>query len=43
MDDLRACFFGDSLTLGQGDDSGLGWPGRVFAAARADGGRPVRR
>jgi lysophospholipase L1-like esterase len=37
MDDLRACFFGDSLTLGQGDDTGLGWPGRVFAAARADG------
>ncbi|BDQ35124.1 GDSL-type esterase/lipase family protein [Pseudodesulfovibrio portus] len=23
------CFFGDSLTLGFGDPSGLGWPGRV--------------
>ncbi|MCJ2166315.1 GDSL-type esterase/lipase family protein [Pseudodesulfovibrio sp. S3-i] len=24
------CFFGDSLTLGFGDDSGLGWPGRIM-------------
>ncbi|QGY40176.1 G-D-S-L family lipolytic protein [Pseudodesulfovibrio cashew] len=23
------CYFGDSLTLGYGDPSGLGWPGRV--------------
>jgi acyl-CoA thioesterase-1 len=37
LEDLRACFLGDSLTLGQGDDTGLGWPGRVFAQARASG------
>ena len=37
MDDLRVCLLGDSYTLGQGDDTGLGWPGRVFAAARAAG------
>ena len=37
MNDLRVCFFGDSYTSGQGDDTGLGWPGRVFAAARAAG------
>ena len=36
MDDLRACFLGDSLTFGQGDDSGQSWPSRVLAAARAD-------
>lgn len=23
------CYFGDSLTLGYGDPSGLGWPGRI--------------
>lgn len=23
------CYFGDSLTLGFGDEAGLGWPGRV--------------
>lgn len=23
------CYFGDSITLGYGDPSGLGWPGRV--------------
>lgn len=37
LDDLRVCFLGDSLTLGQGDSTGLGWPGRVLAAALAQG------
>jgi lysophospholipase L1-like esterase len=31
------CFFGDSLTLGVGDEAGLGWPGRVAAAMRGQG------
>ena len=35
--DLRACFFGDSYVAGAGDDSGLGWVGRVTADARAAG------
>jgi acyl-CoA thioesterase-1 len=35
--DLRACFLGDSYTAGVGDDSGLGWVGRVAAAARGEG------
>jgi len=26
------CYFGDSLTLGFGDDAGLGWPGRITNA-----------
>ncbi len=39
MDDLRACFIGDSLTYGQGDESGLGWPGRVAQDARRSGHR----
>ena len=30
-------FFGDSHTVGVGDEEGLGWTGRVFAAAMADG------
>ena len=33
MTDLRICFLGDSLTLGQGDRTGLGWPGRVVHEA----------
>lgn len=37
MEDLRVCFLGDSYVLGQGDETGLGWPGRVLAAARASG------
>ncbi len=37
MDDLRVCFLGDSLTFGQGDESGLGWPGRVVLAAQGSG------
>ena len=37
MIDIRVCFLGDSYTLGQGDDSGLGWVGRVQAEARGRG------
>jgi len=35
--DHRVCFIGDSFTQGTGDAAGLGWPGRVAAAARAAG------
>jgi len=35
--DIRVCFLGDSFTLGTGDDSGLGWPGRVYADERRRG------
>lgn len=35
--DFRVCFLGDSLTFGQGDESGLGWPGRVVIAAQSAG------
>ena len=35
--DLRVCFAGDSITAGTGDDTALGWVGRVVAAARHDG------
>ncbi|MDQ0463054.1 lysophospholipase L1-like esterase [Caulobacter ginsengisoli] len=35
--DRRACFLGDSYTAGAGDDTGLGWVGRVAAAARGEG------
>jgi acyl-CoA thioesterase-1 len=34
---LRACFFGDSFTAGVGDETALGWVGRVLAAGRAEG------
>jgi lysophospholipase L1-like esterase len=37
MSDLRAVFLGDSYVAGAGDDSGLGWVGRVTAAARREG------
>lgn len=37
MTDLRICFLGDSLTFGQGDESGLGWPGRVVLDAQTGG------
>ncbi|MDB5471949.1 MAG: GDSL-like Lipase/Acylhydrolase [Caulobacter sp.] len=37
MTDLRACFVGDSFVAGIGDDSGLGWVGRVVADARGRG------
>lgn len=30
---IRACFVGDSITTGTGDDSFLGWPARVANAA----------
>lgn len=33
-------FFGDSHTVGVGDEEGLGWTGRVFAAAM-DAGIPI--
>jgi lysophospholipase L1-like esterase len=35
--DIRVCFLGDSYVLGQGDDTGLGWVGRVQAEARGRG------
>jgi acyl-CoA thioesterase-1 len=35
--DIRVCFLGDSFMLGAGDDSGLGWVGRVLAAERGRG------
>jgi len=31
------CYFGDSLTLGFGDDAGLGWPGRIANALAKEG------
>jgi lysophospholipase L1-like esterase len=31
------CYFGDSLTLGVGDETGLGWPGRLTQAQREHG------
>jgi acyl-CoA thioesterase-1 len=34
---MRICFFGDSFTNGTGDDSCLGWVGRVCADARQRG------
>ena len=37
LPDIRVCFLGDSFTLGTGDDTGLGWPGRVYAAERGRG------
>jgi lysophospholipase L1-like esterase len=35
--DIRVCFLGDSFTLGQGDDTGLGCVGRVLAGERGRG------
>ncbi|MFZ0874212.1 MAG: GDSL-type esterase/lipase family protein [Pseudonocardiaceae bacterium] len=35
--DLRVCFFGDSFTVAVGHPSGVGWVGRVAAAARTHG------
>ncbi|MCC6175770.1 MAG: lipase [Chloroflexi bacterium] len=37
MADVRICFIGDSFTNGTGDDTCLGWTGRVCASARAAG------
>lgn len=34
---MRICFFGDSIVNGTGDDDGLGWAGRLVAAARRRG------
>lgn len=34
---MRVCFFGDSFVNGTGDDSGLGWVGRVVAYGRRQG------
>ncbi len=34
---MRICFFGDSFTAGVGDETGLGWVGRIVAALHADG------
>jgi lysophospholipase L1-like esterase len=34
---LRLCFFGDSIVAGFGDETQLGWVGRVVHAARRDG------
>ena len=31
---MRLCFFGDSMVNGTGDDSCLGWVGRICASAR---------
>jgi acyl-CoA thioesterase I len=36
-DDVRICFIGDSFVNGTGDDTALGWVGRVCAAARTRG------
>ena len=36
-EDMRICFSGDSFVNGTGDDTALGWVGRVCAAARARG------
>jgi len=38
--DRRILFFGDSFVAGAGDPTGLGWVGRVAAAAH-DAGRPI--
>jgi acyl-CoA thioesterase I len=38
--DRRILFFGDSFVAGAGDPTGLGWVGRVVAAAH-DAGRPI--
>jgi acyl-CoA thioesterase-1 len=35
--DARICFFGDSLTLGVGDEEGGGWVGRLVARASRSG------
>lgn len=37
MTALRLCFIGDSIVNGYGDAAMLGWPGRLCAAAAAEG------
>lgn len=34
---MRICFLGDSFVNGTGDDTALGWPGRLVASLRARG------
>jgi len=34
---IRICFTGDSITLGTGDETTLGWPGRLGRAAWSQG------
>lgn len=34
---MNVCFFGDSIVNGVGDPEGLGWVGRLLAAARGQG------
>jgi acyl-CoA thioesterase-1 len=34
---IRICFIGDSITLGTGDETTLGWPGRLGRAAWSQG------
>jgi acyl-CoA thioesterase I len=34
---MGLCFFGDSFVNGTGDDSGLGWVGRIVAHGRSQG------
>lgn len=35
--DIRICFIGDSFVNGTGDETALGWTGRLCAAAHARG------
>ncbi len=37
MTAIRICFVGDSITAGTGDNTCLGWPGRISAAEIARG------
>ncbi|MFD4267878.1 GDSL-type esterase/lipase family protein [Rhodococcus sp. NPDC058481] len=39
-EDLRVCFIGDSFVAGVGDETALGWTGRLLARS-AQAGRPV--
>ncbi|SEM18733.1 DUF459 domain-containing protein [Rhodococcus maanshanensis] len=39
-EDLRICFVGDSFVAGVGDETALGWAGRLLARS-AQAGRPV--
>ena len=36
VQDIRICFIGDSFVNGTGDETCLGWPGRLCAAAKSD-------
>lgn len=38
---IRVCFVGDSVTLGTGDITGQGWPGRLSAYESAKGGHDI--